>query len=444
MPRLSLSRLALRDLLAVGLPLLLVVVAAFWFAGRFVKPAPPTRFVMTTGSESGTYHASAEQYRRILARHGIDLVLRPSAGASENLARLLDPDGEVEAGFVQGGLAEAQEDAPVVLESLGSTHYEPVWVFYRAKSGHERLTDLRGKRIAIGAAGSGTYDLATRLLAANEIDASNATLVAASAENAAAPLLEGELDAIVHVASPRAGIVASLFYAPNVRLMSFSRGAAYTQLFPYLSTVVLPQSSINLVRDIPPADTQLIATSAFVLVRESLHPALRNLLLQAMAEVHQAPGPLARAREFPALRESGFPHATEAERFHRNGPPLLQRYLPFWAASLADRMLVLLVPLFAVLVPLLRIAPPLYTWRVRSKINRLYGELKFLEHEIRERFESARLADYRAELDRLEVKAYSRPIPLGYTDQVYTLRGHIGTVRELLAKRQGEATAAPS
>lgn len=444
MPRLKLPHVSTRDLLAIGLPLLAVLALSFWVAGRFVKPAPPDRFVMSTGSPVGAYHAAAEQYQRILARHGITLELRPSSGGGENLARLRDPAGDVEAAFVQGGLGRASDEDEVTLASLGSTHHEPVWIFYRTRKPGappiDRLGELRGRRIAIGPEGSGVRALALQLLAANDVDATNATLLPLAAEAAAEPFLRGEIDVLIHVSAPTTGIVRALLFADGVRLLSFTRGPAYTRLFPFLGTVTLPHGSINLVRDIPPEDTQLIATNAFVIVRDTLHPALQGLLLQAMKEVHSTAGPLARVNEFPVVKESGFPLADEAERFYRAGPPFLQRYLPFWAATLVDRLLVLLLPIFAVAVPLLRIAPPLYTWRIRSKIARWYGELKFLEHEIREQYDTAQLPSYVKRLDDLEAKAYSRPIPLAFTDQVYMLRMHIRMVRDLLDRRAaGEA-----
>lgn len=445
MRRFPLPRYSFRDLVAVGLPILALIVGAFWLAATFVKPAPPRHFVISTGAVTGAYHAFAEQYAKIIARHGITLELRASSGSVENLERLRDPGSGADAGFVQSGItwpAGSEDDDTV--RSLGSTHLEPVWVFYRSAQPLDRLTDLRGKRIAIGPEGSGARKLALDLLAANGIDAAPTRLLPIAPEAAAEPLLRGEIDALIHVASPRAGIVAALLHAEGVRLMSFSRGPAYARLFPFISEITLPQSSISLVRDLPPRDTQLIATTAQVMVRSDLHPALQDLLLQAMREVHSAPGPLSKAKTFPKPDTPDFTPSDAAERFYRSGPPLLQRYLPFWAANFVDRMIVLLIPLFGVLLPLLRIAPPLYTWRVRAKISRWYGELKFLEHEIRERFDAAKLAGYADRLDDLEAKAYSRPIPLAFTDQVYTLRMHIRLVRELIATRAAALTPASS
>lgn len=425
---------SLRDLVAVWLPIAALVLAAFWLTTKFIKPAPPRTLVMSTGSPQGAYHTFAEQYRRILARNGIALELRPSEGATDNLTRLLARTSEVDVALVQSGLANT-DNAPG-LETLGSAFYEPVWVFHRERKAPERLAQLVGKRIAIGAEGSGTRKLALELLGANDLDETNTKLFPYGGVEAGEKLLTGEIDVAIFVAAPETGIIRSLLYTSGVQLMSFERAAAYTRLFPYLSMVTVPQGSINLARDIPARDTQLLAATAHLLVRDTLHPALGSLLVQTLAEVHGRPGPIAKLHEFPASRDADLPLADEAARYYKSGPPFLQRYLPFWAAALADRAVILLVPFFAVLLPALRLGPPLYSWRVRRKISRWYGELKFLEHEMRTAYEPTKEPEYTRRLEELEDKAYERPIPLAYTDQVYTLREHIELVRRILANRK--------
>jgi hypothetical protein len=57
--------------------------------------------------------------------------------------------------------------------------------------------------------------------------------------------------------------------------------------------VVLWQGLVDLTatRDIPDADVNLLASGNSLLVRKDLHPALQYLLLEAIREVHSAPGP---------------------------------------------------------------------------------------------------------------------------------------------------------
>lgn len=432
MARLRVSQVSARDLAVVGLPALALIAAAFWLAAQFIKPAPPKRLVLSTGAEEGAYHSFGLRYRDVLAREGITVELRPSSGSVENLNRLRDPGGDVDVAFVQSGSDRGDEESGLV--GLGSIYYEPVWVFYRGENIVDRLAQLKGKRLAVGPAGSGTRQLAARLLEINEAGGPPTQLSPLGGLNAALALKRGEVDAAFLVGPAEIPAVRILLFEKNVRLMSFVRAPAYTRLLRSISAISVPQGAIDLVHDVPSRDTQLLAPTAMLVAREETHPALIDLLMQAMSEVHGQPGVLQALAEFPNARSPDFPLSKEAQRYYKSGPPFLQRYMPFWAATLLDRIFVMLLPLIAVLLPVMKVAPMLYTWRIRSKIYRWYGELKYLEHEIHQSFDAGRYDEYRQRLDALETKANTRPIPLAFTDQVYTLRSHIDLVRSVLEK----------
>jgi TRAP transporter TAXI family solute receptor len=435
MARVRAGLLSLRDLFATAWWIILIVGIGFAVAFQFVEPAPPKRIVITTGSDSGAYYAYAGRYAAILARHGVTLEVRTSAGSLQNLERLASDAAQV--GFVQGGVVEprgdAEDDGDAPLLSLGSVFYEPVWVFYRGDGHLERLADLRGKRIAIGPEGSGVRLLAQQLLAANEIPAGD-NLLPLSGLKAAEELQQGRLDAAFVIAAENAQVVQMLLRSPGVKVMSFAQADAYQRRFPFLTKLVLPQGVADLVRGYPPHDVTLLAPTANVVVRGDLHPALQTLLLQAMTEVHGKSGFFSRAGEFPAYKDRLAPQSPEAARYFKSGPPFLQRYLPFWLAVLVDRLIVLLVPVIALLIPLLKIAPAIYTWRVRSKVFGCYGELKYLEEDLRQRFDPARLGEYRERLEVLDEEARGLHVPLAFTDLVYTLREHVNLVRRVLSK----------
>jgi len=228
--------------------------------------------------------------------------------------------------------------------------------------------------------------------------------------------------------------VQVLLRSPGVRVMSFAQADAYTRRFPFLTRVTLPRGVVDFVRDLPPQDTTLLAATANLVIRDGTHPALVSLLLQAAGEVHGKSGFFQRTGEFPAYLDASFELSPDAARHYKSGPPFLQRYLPFWAAVLVDRLVVLLLPLVALLLPLMRIAPSLYTWRVRSKVFRLYGELKYLEDEVRQHYAPERHAEFFERLDRIEEEASNRHVPLAFTDLVYTLREHINLVRQQLLR----------
>jgi TRAP transporter TAXI family solute receptor len=433
----KLKTFSTRDLLAVGVPAVLLVVAAFWFAAQFVKPAPPDALVISTGGDGGAYQYYAARYKPLLAQHGIELVERPSVGSLENLSRLLDPNSGVDVGFVQGGTAAG--DGEGRLQSLGSLYYEPLWIFYRGAAGLNRLEQLRGKRIAIGPEGSGNRVLALALLEAHGIAAAPTVLVPLGGLAAAGALQRGEIDVVFAVGAAQSGAVWTMFYSPGIALFDFSLAEAYTRRFGYLSKLVLPQGAIDLVQQIPPRDIRLIAPVASLVVDEETHPALIDLLLGAMMAVHGEHGLFQKAGEFPAARKSEFQIHRRAARYFESGPPFLQRYLPFWVANAVDRLLVMLVPIVAILFPLFRVTPQVYSWRVRSRIYRWYGELKFLEVEAERNPAARSREEWMEAVDRIERAVNRVPTPLAFADYLYNLRTHIALVRQRLGRLLGVA-----
>lgn len=440
-----LRHLSLRDALTIGLPALLLVIGAFWLTAQFIRPAPPDHLVIASGGPGGAYEMYAARYRPIVERNGIELRERPTAGALENLELLNDPESGIDVAFVQGGLSKGEGSEHLV--SLGSFYVEPLWVFYRGQQRLNRLTQLKGKRIAIGPAGSGTRALAAELLQANGVNGDNATLTSLGGLDAIAALREGKADAAFIVGPAQSSAVWLALYTPDVHIMDFAQAEAYVRRFPYLSAIVLPRGAVDLERDVPRRDVRMVATMATLVARESTHPALIDLLMQAASEVHSEPGLFQRPGEFPNARQIDFPLSQEADRFYKSGPSFLQRYLPFWAATLIDRMIVLLIPFIAVLLPLMRVLPVLYAWRVRARIYKWYGELKFLETEIEESPDQAARAEWIERLDRLEERVNHINTPLMYTNQLYILREHIGLVRsrvERAVQPIGSSSAEPA
>lgn len=428
-----LKEISLRDLLTVGLPALLLLIGGFWLAAQFIKPAPPDYLYISSGAPGGSYEVYAERYRQVLARNGVELREQPSAGSMENLKRLLDEDDDTEVALVQSGTANGVNLDK--LNSLGYLYYEPLWVFYRSERELDRLTHFKGRRIAVGAEGSGTRKLALQLLESNGIDAQNSALLPLGGLSAMEALQGRKADVVFLVGAERSAAVWSLLYTEGVRLMSFAHAEAYVRLFPHLARLTLPQGAIDMTRNIPARDVTLVSPMATLVAHESTHPALVQLLLEAAQEVHGEAGIFQRPGEFPRAGQADFPMSPEAERFYKSGKPFLQRYLPFWAANLIDRMVVMLVPVFALLIPIMKFAPGLYSWRVRSRIYRRYGELKFLEAEVEASPERHSQAEWLEKLDRIEDDVHHISTPLAYTDMLYTLRVHLELVRATIMRR---------
>jgi len=432
--------LSWRDALVILVPVLLIVAAGFWAAAQFIKPAPPRQIIMTTGGPGGAYPMFAARYRKLLERYGIELVELPSQGAVQNLERLMDPQVQVDVGLVQGGLGIGADIEGLV--SLGAVYHEPLWVFYRGRD-IDDLGELRGKRVAVGGEGSGTRKLALDLLHAHEITGPPTKLDPLGGFAAVSALAEGKVDAAMLVGPVNSGAVWTALFTPGVKLMNMSRADAYVRRHPYLHRLTLPRGTVDLTRNIPPADTVLVAPTAALVARDDFHPALIDLMLQVATEVHGPPGIFSKAGEFPNPRQVDFPLSREAQRFYASGTRFLQRYMPFWAATLVDRLIVMLIPIFALLIPAMKILPALYGWRVRSRIYRWYGELKFLEREIDKDAERHTPAEWLGRIDKLEARVLRVKTPNAFADQLFILREHINLVRHEVQRRADAANAAP-
>jgi TRAP-type uncharacterized transport system substrate-binding protein len=430
-PRLvRVALVSLRDLVATAGPFILVALALLIAAYFVLDPTPPQRVVLATGPEGSAYAEFGKRYAAELARYGIRVELRASMGARENLRLLREAKEQVDVGFVQGGSGD-EPAQPAGLVSLGSVNYEPVWIFRRGQP-LRRLADLRGLRVNTGVRGSGTPGITRRLLEANFVERDELQRESLAETPAVMALLEGKLDAAVLVSPPESPMVQMLLQTPGIHLYEYAHAEAYSRRFPYLLPVVLPRGVVDLSRDVPREDITLIATTTALLAREDTHPALMQLFVQAAARIHGGPGWIARAGEFPNGRPGEHPLAKEAQRFYQSGPPLLQRYLPFWLANLVDRMWVALFSIIAVLIPLSRLLPPLYEFRVRSRIFRWYRNLRQIESELQEK--EANRDELLAALDRLERRAFAVTVPLSYADELYALRQHIDLVRARLHK----------
>ena len=475
MPRLlRFSLVSFRDLAATYAPVVLLVAVLLWIAYEAIDPTPPASVVIATGVDGSAYQDFAERYREVLGRHHIRLEIRSSAGSMQNLGRLNTDRSDADVAFVQSGTTNDETADRRGLVSLGSLFVEPVWIFYReaaltkvrplapvevspnvpiarAKPTRSEATlgpvtaitqlgELRGLSLNVGPQGSGGPRLARQLLEANRVDKGELTLSNLDDTPAVMKLLDGTLDAVMFVTAPEAPMVQMLLQTPGIRLFNFDQAEAYSRRFPFLKHVVLPRGIVALERDLPHEDVHLIAPTATLVAKNTTHPAILELLMQAAAEVHGGPGWFRRTGEFPNDQYTEVPVSPVAERYYKNGTPFLQRYLPFWLANLIERMGVILVPIIALLIPLSRILPPLYTWRVRSRVYRWYGQLRQVENDVdfgppggtADDGRRSRRAKQLARLDDIEGKVNHLVVPLSYADELYTLKLHIDRVRSKL------------
>lgn len=428
--------LSLRELLVSGAPFLLLSLALLLAAYGWLDPNPPKRVTLATGPDQSAYAEFGKIYVRALAAHGIEVALRPSEGARDNL-RLLR-EGQVDLAFVQGGSGELSTDDAASLLSLGSLFVEPVWLFYRTESVRKRaparplnaLPALAGLRINVGTVGSGVPNLMRALFEANHMEGMPLKVSRLDQTAATVALLDGELDALVFASAPESPMVQMLLQTPGVGLLDFAQNEAYSRRLPFLTPVTLPRGVVDLALDLPPQDVRLVAPTTTLLARQSVHPAVLQLFSQASLQIHGKAGWFSRAGEFPKASTAEFEMSKEAERTLRDGVPWLQRYLPFSIANLMERMWLALGLIIAILLPLSRVVPPLYQFRMRSRVFRWYGQLRDIEERLARAPES--VEELRAELQQLQHRVEQISVPLSYADELYALRNHIEKVRTKL------------
>jgi TRAP-type uncharacterized transport system substrate-binding protein len=400
-----------------------------------LRTMPPSSIVMATGPEGSAYYEFGQRYRAELAKAGVEVRLVPTAGSPENLALLRDPGSGVNVSLIAGGTAGAT--ASHDLESLGTVSYQPLWLFHRRElPAANGIIGLRGKRISIGPVGSGTWGLSLELLKRNGIDGQTSELLTLMPDTASEKLLAGEIDVMLTLNGWESPVVQKLLADERIEATSFARADAYIARYPFLNKVVVPRGVGDLEKDLPATDIVLLAPKASLVVRKDLHSAIQYLLLNAAVQIHSAPGIFQRASQFPAAEAVDVPLSSEARQFYKTGQPFLHNYLPFWMVELVGKLIVVLIPVIGLLYPIMRFLPSLYDWLMRSKILRLYGELRFLDDEIMHSDTGASDTAARiAQLDQLEEQADSLRLPLAYASMLYMLRNHIDLVRARLQKR---------
>lgn len=424
---------SLRDLLISFGPYVCAALLLLGFSYWWMNPTPPKQVTLATGPAQSAYAEFGQRYADWLKPYGITVVLQPTEGSTENLQLLRD--GDVDLAFVQGGTSTTKPEDEDSLKSLGSLFTEPIWVFYREevlkKSKLPALTslaELKGLRMNWDTAGSGVPNLMRRMLDLNRIEPSQMTLSELDDTPAAMALIAGEVDVIVLAQAPESPIVQMLLMTPGIKLMDFAQNEAYSRRFPFLSAVTLPRGVVDLAQDVPRDDIRLVAPTTSLIASDDTHPALLHLFSMAAHHLHSGAGWFNKAFEFPNAKRDELPIANEADRYMKNGAPFLQRHLPFWVANLIDRMWVVLGILLAVFLPLSKILPPLYKFRIRRRIFKSYSRLR--EIEVSDKPSEALLK----ELDALDKRTEQIDVPLSYADELYSLRSNIQLVRKKLLR----------
>ncbi|HCS55124.1 MAG TPA: hypothetical protein DIW81_26665 [Planctomycetaceae bacterium] len=418
-----------------------VTIVGFTIAWLFVEPAPGNHLKIAAGPSDGNYYATAKKYADVFQEAGIHLEIIETAGTIENY-RLLQDVNDINLAIVQGG-AVPKTLEKTSLEAIASLNFEPLWIFLQAESEITEIRELKGKRISIGLPDSGTETLMLRLLEINgliapveESDASidstpeeTIELFRESTATAIAKLRAGERDAVCMVRSASNPVIRQLFETPELSAMPFPLNKTYRLLFPALSDIQLQEGILDLKNHQPAQNLKLIAPAANLVCTPELHDAFVPLLLKAATLTSNEGNLIVPSREFPSLGYIEFePHAGAVDYF-QSGESFLYRYLPFWLASFLNRMKIMAVPLLTLAIPLFKMAPPAYRWRIRSRIYRWYRLLREIDQENLRDQTTVNQQRYLEKLDRIACELSEVDVPLSYMEEFYNLHLHIDLIR---------------
>lgn len=402
----------------------------------YMEAAPPDTITIASGPDGSIFQKTAEKYKVILAKNGVTLKIIPSEGSPDNFKKLSNPKVDVDIGFVLGGQVNGTNTDNLV--SLGSISYQPLMIFYRGAT-KNLLSDFKGMRLYTGPKGSGTDSLARTLLEANGIKPDgNTILVNTIAGNPEQALLKNHVDAIFLMGETTPlELMRHLVHTPDIHIFNFTQADGYTRRINYLNKLEIPKGSLDLGQDIPSENLYLVGPTVELIARDSLHPALSDLLLEAAREVHGAASPFKKRGEFPAPLEHEFRISEDASRYYESGKSFLYRTFPFWAASLITRSLTIIVPLALFVIPALQLVPSIYRWRLESRIYRWYRALLDIERDaFKPLADHKRREELLRHLDHIEHTVNKIVVPASCGNHFYELRLHINFVRDKLLAQQ--------
>ena len=425
----------LKIMILANLWIVPVVAGLVWALFQFVAPPPPMSASMATGAQGGAYQQFAERLKEELAKEGFELNLVPTSGSRDNLQRLLANDPQVEIALVQSGLerqltAEEQRQ----LESLGAIYQEPLWLFFRRDVELDRIADLLPLRLGLGGEGSGTRAASDAILGANAIEAEQypESWQSIGGGKAARALMAGELDAAFFVGPAENSLVQQLAANPDIALAHFRRAAAYEARLPFFNQVKVGEGLLDLASNAPDRDIVTLSPVATLVVNDDFNPGLVPLFLEASREVMRGGTLLDTAGTFPSAEPRTFELHKDAGHYYDKGLPILQRYLPFRIASLADRYIILLIPLIVVMIPLLKAVGPIYQWRIRARIYRWYKYLREIDRKLHAGSLPNELDSEIERLEEMEDELAAVEVPLSYSNELYELHMHVRYVIERL------------
>ena len=408
-----------------------IFVAVLMTTLQFIQPSPKKEIVIATGSKTGNYYQTALKYKELLKKDKVDVKIINTNGSVENLE--LVKSGKADIAFMQNGIVD--KDIYEDVQSFANVYYEPLWVFYKNENyTMDYIIQLISKKISIGSNGSGTKDLASKILEVNGITSENSTLYNYSSSKAKDELIKGNIDAMFVVSSHNSKVVKELLENPSINVLSFKRAKAYSRKYPFLEALTLYEGTLNLYKNLPDENIKLLSTTATLIGNKNLNDELIRVFLKKVKEVHNKKDLFSTPNQFPNIHNMKLELNEEAKRYLINGDTWLEKIFPFWIASNIDRLKILIIPLLTLLIPLSKGVFPIYRWSIRSKIYKWYRQIQELDLKL-ETIKSDELADFIKELEELrhEIKVDTK-VPLSFMSEYYDLIMHL----ELIISKANE------
>ena len=391
------------------LSLLLLLIMITLLSYKYIMPTPEKSLTIAAGREGGMYYQYATNYAKSLEEQGFKITIIKSAGTLENLSLLKSAKADI--AFVQGGVADEKDKEH--LRSIASIYCEPLWLFYRhSLEDIHYLSDIISIPFSIGEDGSGTKELVSTLFQKNKLDTKSALNL--STKEAYQAFQEEKIDAFFIVSAEDSPQILTLLRDKNLKVATLNRLQAYQRHFSYLSSLKLPEGSLNLQENIPSSDLNLLATTATLVAREGLDDTFVRFITILVKNTSHT-------KLFPSSEHVDIPLHPEAAKYLKKGESFLEKIFPYWIASNIDKLKFLLIPILTLMIPVLKGIFPLYKWRVRSKIYKWYDDLETLEKSDADN----KIERSNALLD--EVNTHT-DVPLAYMGELYNLKMHIDSV----------------
>jgi len=415
----------------ISIPIILLIITSFYITAQFIQPASKKEITIATGSKNGNYYKTALLYKKLLEEENVKVNILNSAGSIENIKLLKENKADI--AFLQNGTIQNNQEG---IKSLASIYYEPLWVFYKNEGFPiNYVIQLISKNISIGKEGSGTKDLASKILENNGISDENSKIFNYDSKRAKEELIKGNIDAMFVVSSHNSSTVKELLANPDINVLSFKRAKAYSRKYPFLEALTLHEGTLDLYKNLPDENINLLSTTANLVVKDGFSQELIRLLLKKVKEVHNKKDLFAKAEQFPNALNMQLEMNEEAQRYFEYGDTWLEKIFPYWIATNIDRLKLLIIPLLTLLFPLFKGFFPLYNWTMRSKIYRWYDELKELDNSVeilnkeKLKIELKKLQDLKLEIQK-ETK-----VPLSFMGEYYNLQLHIDLIENKIHKK---------